>query len=110
MPDYTRKIFSWNRFKFTSMGLLGAALHYIDRICTVLYLLGAATVGGMLAWMAFTKTFWLLLLAVPVLITTALFSLGYWRNQALGLHLEWPFPPVTRKLKRINKSDVKPKC
>ncbi len=88
------------------MGRLGAALHYIDRICTILYLAGAATVGGMLAWMAFTKTLWLLLLAVPALITTALFSLGYLRNPSLGLRFEWPIPPATQKLKRINKTDA----
>lgn len=98
--------FYWNRYKLTFIGHAGAALHYIDRFCTVLYLAGAASVGGMLAWMAFTKTLWLLLLAIPMLATTALFFLCYLRNPGLGLRIEWPIPPRTRKLKIINKTDT----
>jgi len=92
--------------KFTFAGHVGAALHYIDRFCTVLYLMGAASVGGMLAWMAFTETLWLLLLAVPFLATTALFFLCYLRSPGLGLRIEWPIPPRTRQLRKINKLDA----
>jgi hypothetical protein len=94
--------FSWNRFNFSFAGRTGAALVYLDRFCTVLYLAGAAWVGGMLAWMAVTKTLWLLLLAAPMLATTALFSLSFLRNPALGLHLEWPVRRSARALNKFN--------
>lgn len=54
--------------------------------------------------MACTKTLWLLLLAVPMLTTTVLFSLGYLRNPGLGLRIAWPVRPRTVELKRINEN------
>jgi hypothetical protein len=79
------------RISYSTAAKIGRILHVLDRACTFLYLAGAAYVGGILVWKAFTETFWLLLLAIPVLVTTALFAVSYWRNPALGLRLEWPF-------------------
>lgn len=99
---------SWNDNKYTVTARLGTILHCGDRLCTFLYLAGAGYVGGMLACMAFTETLWLLLLAVPMLATTALFLFGYLRNPSRGLHLEWPAPRRTRRLKIINKRESHP--
>ncbi len=44
----------------------------------------------MLVWYAFSKTWWLLLLAVPVLVTGLVLAVAFQRNPDLGLRFEWP--------------------
>lgn len=100
--------FSWDRFKVYLAGRAGAVLHVMEMICTVLYLVGAAYVGGMLAWMAMTQSLWLLLLAIPVLATTALFCLNYLRNPGLGFRMTWPVAPATRRLTLSHKGPPSP--
>jgi hypothetical protein len=68
----------------------GAALRFLDRASALLYIAGAFAMGGMLVWQAFSKTLWLLLLAIPILVTASLLALAFQRNPDLGLRLEGP--------------------
>lgn len=68
----------------------GAALRLLDRASALLYIAGTFGMGGMLVWYAFSKTPWLLLLAVPMLLTALLLALAFQRNPDLGLRFEWP--------------------
>lgn len=74
----------------TLAGGAGRALRGLDLVCGWLYVLGALSVGGALAWSAITETAWVWLLAGPVLATAALFGVGLLQNPERGLHLALP--------------------
>lgn len=84
------------RFRWRLAAGMGAALRFLDLASTLLYIAGTFAMGGMLVWYAFTKTFWLLLLAVPVLVTGVVLALAFNRNPDLGLRFEWPRSPRRR--------------
>jgi hypothetical protein len=79
-----------NGFRLSLASGAGAALRLLDRASALLYIFGAFAMGGMLVFYAFSKTLWLLLLAVPVLLTALLLALAFKRNPDLGLRIEWP--------------------
>jgi hypothetical protein len=81
---------SSNRFHRSLAAGAGAALRFLDRASALLYLAGAFGMGGILVWQAFSKTPWLLLLAIPILVTASLLALAFHRNPDLGLRLERP--------------------
>ena len=58
----------------------------------------------LLVWHAFSKTLWLLLLAVPVLVTGLVLAVAFHRNPDLGLRFEWP---LRRRWVRPNKPKEK---
>jgi len=79
-----------SRFRWWLAARAGAALRLLDRASALLYIAGTFGMGGMLVWHAFSKTLWLLLLAVPVLVTGLVLALAFQRNPDLGLRFEWP--------------------
>jgi Zn-dependent protease with chaperone function len=79
-----------NRFRWWLAAGAGKALRLVDRASALLYIAGTFGMGGMLVWYAFSKTLWLLLLAVPVLVTGLVLALAFQRNPDLGLRFEWP--------------------
>ena len=78
------------RFRWSLAAGAGAALRLLDRASTLVYIAGTFGMGGMLVWYAFSKTWWLLLLAVPVLVTGLVLAVAFQRNPDLGLRFEWP--------------------
>ena len=81
---------SSNRIRWWLAAKAGVALRLLDRASALLYIAGTFGMGGMLVWYAFSKTLWLLLLAVPVLVTGLVLALAFQRNPELGLRFEWP--------------------
>jgi len=79
-----------NRFHRSLTTGLGATLRLLDRASAVLYIAGTFAMAGLLTWYAFTRTLWLLLLAVPMMVTAVLMALAFKSNPELGLRLEWP--------------------
>jgi len=79
-----------NRFRWWLAAKAGKALRLVDRASALLYIAGTFGMGGMLVWYAFSRTLWLLLLAVPVLATGLVLALAFQRNPDLGLRFEWP--------------------
>lgn len=79
-----------NRYRWWLAARAGVALRLLDRASALLYIAGTFGMGGMLVWYAFSKTLWLLLLAVPVLVTGLVMALAFQRNPDLGLRFEWP--------------------
>lgn len=79
-----------NRIRWWLAAKAGVALRLLDRASALLYIAGTFGMGGMLVWYAFSKTLWLLLLAVPVLVTGLVLALAFQRNPELGLRFEWP--------------------
>ena len=79
-----------NRLRRSFATRLGTVLRLLDRASAVLYIAGIFTMAGMLTWYAFTRTLWLVLLAVPMGVTAVLFASAFRSNPDLGLRLEWP--------------------
>ena len=88
-----------NRLRWSFAAGLGAALRLLDRASAVLYIAGTFAMAGMLTWYAVTRTLWLLLLAVPMVVTAVLFASAFRSNPDLGLRLQWP---VRRRGKRAS--------
>ncbi|MGF1640297.1 MAG: hypothetical protein ACFCUO_05060 [Rhodospirillales bacterium] len=78
------------RWRRSFAAAAGTLLRLVDRLCTVLYIAGTFAMAGLLGWYAYTRTPWLLLLAVPMLASAVLLAIGFHRSPELGLRLAWP--------------------
>ncbi len=76
----------------------GRLLRLVDRACSVLYVAVSAVACGALVWLAWERSLWLLLPAVPAVLTTGLLAYGLVVDPDRGLRLEWP---VRRRRLRI---------
>jgi hypothetical protein len=102
-----------NRFRWRLAAGAGRALRLLDRASALLYIAGTFGMGGMLVWYSFSRTWWLLLLAIPVLVTGLVLALAFQRNPDLGLRFEWPHRrrwarPMNRHGKGLSNKAPKP--
>ena len=68
----------------------GRLVRLVDRACSILYVAASVVACGALVWLAWERSLWLLLPAVPAVVTTGLLALGLWVDIDRGLRLEWP--------------------